>query len=30
MRIAIRRIGNLKGMILPADLLARIGLQDVG
>ena len=28
MRIAIRRIGNSKGMILPAALLAQIGLQN--
>lgn len=28
MRIAIRRIGNSKGVILPATLLAQIGLQD--
>jgi antitoxin MazE len=28
MRIAIRRIGNSKGMILPLPLLAQIGLQD--
>jgi len=28
MRIAIRRIGNSKGMILPTPLLAQVGLQD--
>jgi antitoxin MazE len=28
MRIAIRRIGNSKGMIIPTPLLAQIGLQD--
>ncbi|WP_025917404.1 antitoxin [Herminiimonas sp. CN] len=28
MRIAIRRIGNSKGMIIPASLLAQIGLED--
>ena len=28
MRIAIRRIGNSKGMIIPTPLLAQIGLED--
>lgn len=28
MRIAIRRIGNSKGMIFPTSLLAQVGLQD--
>lgn len=28
MRIAIRRIGNSKGMIIPSALLAQIGLTD--
>lgn len=27
MRIAIRRIGNSKGMIIPTSLLAQIGLE---
>jgi antitoxin MazE len=28
MRIAIRRIGNSKGIIIPTSLLAQIGLVD--
>jgi antitoxin MazE len=28
MRIAIRRIGNSKGIIIPTPLLAQIGLED--
>ena len=28
MRISIRRIGNSKGMIFQASLMAQIGLQD--
>jgi len=28
MRIAIRRIGNSKGMILPTPFLAKVGLED--
>ena len=28
MRISIRRIGNSKGMIFPASLLAQVGLKD--
>ncbi|MCM0043869.1 MAG: hypothetical protein NBV65_04490 [Burkholderiaceae bacterium] len=29
MKIAIRRIGNSKGVIIPAEFLSRVGLEGV-